>query len=101
MPNILWLNEISKDSIPMVGGKGANLGEMYNNNFPVPKAFVITADAYKEFLNSTRIQEQINNILNLEQNYKEKLAHFWRKNGKLSWKTLIQKCLQKFQGKDS
>ncbi len=64
MSNILWLNEISKDSIPTVGGKGANLGEMYNNNFPVPKAFVITADAYKEFLNSTGIQEKINEILN-------------------------------------
>jgi pyruvate, water dikinase len=64
MSNILWLNEISKDSIPKVGGKGANLGEMYNNNFPVPKAFIISAEAYQSFLNSTGIQEQINKILN-------------------------------------
>jgi len=63
MSNILWLNEISKDSINQAGGKGANLGEMFNNNFPVPKAFVVTADAYKEFLQSTGIQEQINKIL--------------------------------------
>ena len=63
MSNILWLNEISKDSLPQVGGKGANLGEMFNNNFPVPKAFVVTADAYKDFLQSTGIQTQINKIL--------------------------------------
>ena len=74
MSNILWLNEISKDSIQQVGGKGANLGEMFNNNFPVPKAFVVTADAYKEFLQSTGIQEQINKILDsLDVNDTEKL----------------------------
>ena len=32
--------------IPLVGGKGANLGEMYNK-FNVPNGFVITTIAYK------------------------------------------------------
>ena len=31
--NILWLKEINKKQISDVGGKGANLGELINNNF--------------------------------------------------------------------
>jgi pyruvate, water dikinase len=64
MQNILWLKDLNKDSIQEAGGKGANLGEMYNSEFPIPKAFVVTSGAYKEFLNLTGIQTQINNILN-------------------------------------
>ena len=63
MVNILWLKEISKNSIPQVGGKGANLGEMYINGFPIPKAFVISAQAYKSFIEKTHIQAEINKIL--------------------------------------
>ena len=36
MVNIAWFKDISKDSIPLVGGKAANLGELSSNNFPVP-----------------------------------------------------------------
>jgi len=35
---ILWFSELGKDDTAMVGGKGANLGEMYNLNLPVPPA---------------------------------------------------------------
>ncbi len=63
MKNILWLKEISKDRIIEVGGKGANLGEMYNAEFPVPNAFVVTADAYVKFLQESGIQTEITNLL--------------------------------------
>ncbi len=69
MSNILWLKDISKNSIPKVGGKGANLGEMFNANLPIPNAFVVTADTYKLFLERTGIQHEINQalkILNIE-----------------------------------
>ena len=52
---VKWLNELTKDSVGQVGGKGANLAEMYNNKMPVPPAFVITAATYKEFLEVTGI----------------------------------------------
>ena len=66
-----WFDELSKDSIPIAGGKGANLGEMFQAGFPVPPGFVITADAYWDFLNETGALEEINeslNQLNVEDN---------------------------------
>ncbi len=63
MTNIAWFKDISKDNGNLVGGKGANLGEMYANNFPIPNGFVVTSDAYKIFLDATNIQPKINRIL--------------------------------------
>ena len=57
--NIVWLNEISKKDIPIAGGKGANLAEMYNLGMPVPPAFVITAYAFKNFIEGTGIKDKI------------------------------------------
>ena len=53
--NILWFSDLSKSSIPEVGGKGANLGEMFNIKLPIPNGFCVTAYAYKVFLESTGI----------------------------------------------
>lgn len=60
---IAWLAELSKNDIPLVGGKGANLGEMYNSKFPVPPAFVVTTQAYNYFLDKTGINQKINEII--------------------------------------
>jgi len=62
-PNILWFREISKDSIPQAGGKGANLGEMYNLGIPVPNGFVVTSDAYFRFIKENQLDLQIKNTL--------------------------------------
>ncbi|MBI5148724.1 phosphoenolpyruvate synthase [Candidatus Pacearchaeota archaeon] len=61
---VKWLNELSKKELAVAGGKGANLAEMYNMNLPVPRAFVVTAQAYAYFIKSTRIDEKIYAILN-------------------------------------
>lgn len=63
MKNILWFQEISKDDGASVGGKGANLGEMYNAHFPIPNGFVVTAQAYKHFLEFNKLQPEINKVL--------------------------------------
>ena len=47
---VKWLSELNKDSGPIVGGKGANLAEMYNSGFPVPPAFCVTAQSFDIFL---------------------------------------------------
>jgi pyruvate, water dikinase len=60
---IKWLSELSKKDVPIAGGKGANLGEMYNSGFPVPPAFVITTKAFHYFIEKTSIQEQVNHLL--------------------------------------
>ena len=56
---ILWFDELTKEDIPLVGGKNANLGEMIQAKIPVPPGFAITADAYKEFITDTGIAEKI------------------------------------------
>ncbi|MBO4391583.1 MAG: phosphoenolpyruvate synthase, partial [Lachnospiraceae bacterium] len=43
-------HEISKNDIPVAGGKGANLGEMTAAGINIPGGFVITADAYRLFI---------------------------------------------------
>lgn len=70
MKNIVWLKEVNKDDINIVGGKGAQLGELYNNNFPVPNAFIITTNAYKLFIKKLKINfEQLDkiNVENIKQ----------------------------------
>jgi pyruvate,water dikinase len=59
VPNILWLEEIRKEDIISVGGKGASLGEMASIGLPVPKAFVVTAQAFRRFLVETGIETKI------------------------------------------
>ncbi len=62
-PNILWLTEIRNTDIPSVGGKGASLGEMTHVGLPVPQAFVVTAQAFRRFLQLTNLEESIFSIL--------------------------------------
>ncbi len=60
---IKWLSDLSKESIPVAGGKGANLAEMYNVHLPVPPAFVIVAQAYEHFINFHGLNEKIKDII--------------------------------------
>ncbi len=61
---IKWFSEINKDSIKTVGGKGANLGEMFNTKIPVPPGFMVTAQAYDYFIEKAGIQAKISELLN-------------------------------------
>ena len=56
---VLWFKEVGKKDIGLVGGKGANLGEMVNAKIPVPDGFIVTAGAYFDFINSTSLKEKI------------------------------------------
>ena len=64
---ILWFNEIGIEDIPMVGGKNASLGEMYQKlhqqGINIPNGFAITAYAYRYFLKYAGIEEEIKKIL--------------------------------------
>lgn len=74
MPNILWLEAISKDDIPLVGGKGASLGEMASIGLPVPKAFVVTAQAFRKFLVQTGLEDSLfDRLTDLDVENSEKL----------------------------
>jgi len=73
---IKWFKELSKDDIPLVGGKGANLGEMWNHKFPVPPGFAVTADGYRTHLSKNKIDAEIKEKLkDLDVEDTEKLQH--------------------------
>jgi len=61
--NILWFKEVHREDVGSVGGKGANLGEMYNLDIPVPNGFVITTNAYFKFIEDNGLKEKIKRIL--------------------------------------
>lgn len=60
---ILWLSELNKGDGDIAGGKGANLGEMYNSGFPVPPAFVVSVSAFDYFLDKSGINKSIDEII--------------------------------------
>src|SRR5690349_11755390 len=56
---ILWLDQVSKVDISLVGSKGANLGEMLRAGFSVPRAFCITTSAYRKQVEQTPIAKEL------------------------------------------
>ncbi|OGM12172.1 phosphoenolpyruvate synthase [Candidatus Woesebacteria bacterium RBG_16_36_11] len=64
-PLILPFKEINKEDTEIVGGKGANLGEMVNSGFPVPQGFAITIYAYDIFLKENNLLKSIYDILKI------------------------------------
>jgi pyruvate,water dikinase len=62
-PIVIFFKDIDKHDTPMVGGKGANLGEMTKAGFPVPNGFAVTIEAYDAFLAENEIAKKIYDIL--------------------------------------
>ncbi len=60
---VVWFNEVTKKDIALVGGKGANLGEMTSAGIPVPPGFIVTANAYFDFLEQTKTMDRIREML--------------------------------------
>ena len=56
---IRFFNELRIEDVPLVGGKNASLGEMYQalapKGVPVPNGFAITAEAYRYVLIATNL----------------------------------------------
>lgn len=55
MGSLKFFHEITKNDVAIAGGKGASLGELINNNIPVPDGFIITASAYNQALDEKEI----------------------------------------------
>ncbi len=51
---VRWFRELTIDDVPLVGGKNASLGEMYQELTPkgvrIPNGFAVTAEAYRAML---------------------------------------------------
>lgn len=73
---IIWFSEVTKNDISIVGGKGANLGEMTRAAIPVPPGFIVTVAAYHDFLQTANIVDRISNLLKpLDPNNSKQLQH--------------------------
>jgi len=66
--HILLFEEVSIKNVAQVGGKNASLGEMIRNlkkqGVPVPTGFAVTADAFRDFLNGTKIAAEVWSTVN-------------------------------------
>ena len=66
-PYIRFFSELRIEDIPIVGGKNASLGEMYQSlvpqGVPVPNGFAITAEAYRSILTENNLWEALHQIL--------------------------------------
>ena len=60
MTHVIPFSKLSKEDIPIAGGKGANLGELTTAGLPVPPGFVITTKAYDTFVETHNLQQPIN-----------------------------------------
>ena len=77
---VMWLSEVDKNDIPLVGGKGANLGELLRNEIPVPNGFVVDSRTFMDFIERTEIKNKIIEILEgLDVEDTEKLQEASRK----------------------
>lgn len=54
--SIVWFTEVGKEDLGLVGGKGANLGELTRASIPVPPGFVVTADTYFRFIQQNALE---------------------------------------------
>jgi pyruvate, water dikinase len=61
--SIVLFSEVNKGDVAIVGGKGANLGEMTQANIPVPQGFIVTASAYFDFIKEANLADKIRSLL--------------------------------------
>ena len=59
MEPVRWFDRIRVTDTALVGGKGANLGELTAAGLPVPPGFVVTAEAYRYALEAAGVDEQL------------------------------------------
>ncbi len=52
-------NAAGPHAINLVGGKGANLSRLAQAGFPVPPGFLLTTQAYQDFVQANHLEEQI------------------------------------------
>lgn len=60
---VLWLADVDKNDISLVGGKAANLGELLRAEIPIPDGFVVDARTFREFIRRTSIKDKVYSLL--------------------------------------
>ena len=73
MDPVVWLKDVGKEDLSVVGGKGASLGEMINIGVPVPGGFAVTAQAFRDFINRAGIAKKLFEALDVDVNQEAEL----------------------------
>ena len=60
---ILSFSDIRAVDLPLVGGKGANLGEMTHVGFPIPTGFCLTTTAFQHFIAACPDSDRLYSLL--------------------------------------
>ncbi|HEX7978567.1 MAG TPA: phosphoenolpyruvate synthase [Gemmatimonadaceae bacterium] len=60
---VVDLADVNRANLPIVGGKGANLGEMLHADLPVPPGFVLTIAAYEKTREAAGVGARIDTLL--------------------------------------
>ncbi|MDE3064416.1 MAG: phosphoenolpyruvate synthase [Acidobacteriota bacterium] len=63
MEFVRWFDQIRLADTELVGGKGANLGELTAGHLPVPPGFVVTSDAYRYAIASSGIADKLSGMV--------------------------------------
>jgi len=64
MPELIILPLHTKNAtLALVGGKGANLAKLARAGFPVPGGFLVTTEAYRNYVQANRLKSSIQNRL--------------------------------------
>jgi pyruvate,water dikinase len=94
MAHVVWLEEVGKDNLSVVGGKGASLGEMINIGVPVPGGFAVTAQAFRDFLNRSGIAQRLFDALKVDANDQAQLMKAEETAKKLIMKAKVPKDIE-------
>ena len=88
---ILGFQEIDKTRLSLVGGKGANLGELFGiNEINVPDGFCITTDVYNELIgNNTAVNSLLDQLSMLKTDNRKSIRETGAKIRKLIEEILI------------
>lgn len=67
MRHVIEFKDINLEQLPLVGGKNASLGEMFNKlsslDIKIPNGFATTTEAYREFLQHNQLDQKIYPLL--------------------------------------
>jgi phosphohistidine swiveling domain-containing protein len=75
-PLILPLNAVDASQIALVGGKGANLGELVRAGLPVPDGFCVTTVAYELASRQAEIEELLHELATVQTDDSDSLEHY-------------------------
>lgn len=62
---LVWLDDARAEDAYLVGAKGAFLTDLVGSGFPFPPAFIVTSNAYREFLKYNNLETKIKHLLNV------------------------------------